>query len=302
MDKVPISLRNPRLLGVTLADYANVQAGIAEGLDLSALLQNEGVDVRAWDAASALWADRIAEDDEGSLEYAYDAFFEAALDRLWRAIPPLDIDLRAWLDFVRLWSAREDPLGCLAGLGMRPADIIRLNKHWARRLRADLALAREAEAILLREPGPMPSISPSPTLLRPLAPAERPPVDEDLPLPVAEDDEDEDDAQTSTRRPRLFVDPPGWERPEREPEREPEQMDAALSLDQYASLCAELAVFPASHEAIFQRHGLDPGVNRDAIGAAWSERLQRDRAQYERWQELYRTYHDYWTKRGAPAQ
>ncbi|CAN94279.1 hypothetical protein sce4116 [Sorangium cellulosum So ce56] len=75
-----------------------------------------------------------------------------------------------------------------------------------------------------------------------------------------------------------------------------------LSLAQYASLCAELAVFPGAAEAIFQRYGLRSQQARRAVDAAWKERLGRDTAAHGAWQEMYRRYHDYWTKRGAPAK
>ncbi|WP_044985968.1 hypothetical protein [Sorangium cellulosum] len=88
------------------------------------------------------------------------------------------------------------------------------------------------------------------------------------------------------------------------PSREPASPGAEtiLSLAQYASLCAELAVFPWATEAIFQRYGLDTGEKRHAVDAAWKERLRRDRGQYESWQQMYRNYHDYWTKRGTPVR
>ncbi|KYF70856.1 HEAT repeat domain-containing protein [Sorangium cellulosum] len=88
------------------------------------------------------------------------------------------------------------------------------------------------------------------------------------------------------------------------PSREPASSGAEtiLSLAQYASLCAELAVFPWATETIFQRYGLDTGEKRHAVDAAWKERLRRDRGQYDSWQQMYRNYHDYWTKRGTPMR
>jgi hypothetical protein len=75
-----------------------------------------------------------------------------------------------------------------------------------------------------------------------------------------------------------------------------------LSLAQYASLCAELAVFPEETEGTFWRYGLDTDEKRSAVDAAWKERLRREPAEYEAWQELYRRYHAYWTEQGtSPA-
>lgn len=76
----------------------------------------------------------------------------------------------------------------------------------------------------------------------------------------------------------------------------------ALSLGQYASLCAELDVNPSLAEAIFQRYGLGDREKRAAVDAAWKERLRRSPMEYRTWQEMYRHYHDYWTKCGTPVR
>jgi hypothetical protein len=69
-----------------------------------------------------------------------------------------------------------------------------------------------------------------------------------------------------------------------------------LSLERYASLCAELSVRPAESEAIFARHGL--GAIRDRLGTdlAWQERLRKNPAEYRAWQELYQRYQIHWTE------
>lgn len=75
-----------------------------------------------------------------------------------------------------------------------------------------------------------------------------------------------------------------------------EQPLNVLSLAQYASLCAELAVFPEKTEGIFWRYGLGADEKRSAVDAAWKERLRHEPAAYDAWQELYRRYHAHWTK------
>ncbi|MEO7330612.1 MAG: hypothetical protein ABI193_18705, partial [Minicystis sp.] len=60
-----------------------------------------------------------------------------------------------------------------------------------------------------------------------------------------------------------------------------------LSLEQYACLCAELAFTPADAEGIFHRAGLGPTSERIAADLAWQERLRRNPAEYQRWQEAY---------------
>jgi hypothetical protein len=73
-----------------------------------------------------------------------------------------------------------------------------------------------------------------------------------------------------------------------------------LSLAQYASLCAELTVFPEKSEEIFWRYGLDTSEKRSAVDAVWKERLRHERAVYDAWQELYRRYRAHWMSQGTP--
>jgi hypothetical protein len=72
-----------------------------------------------------------------------------------------------------------------------------------------------------------------------------------------------------------------------------------LTLEQYAALCAELAVFPAASESIFQRYGLTDEDRRSAVDAAWKARLVHQPSRYREWQELYLRYYTYWTSRGT---
>jgi hypothetical protein len=82
--------------------------------------------------------------------------------------------------------------------------------------------------------------------------------------------------------------------------------DAApdLTLEQYASFCAELAVFPHQVETIFQRYGLVSIKTRLSFDLAWRERLRRDVAEHHAWQILYQRYQAYWadpTRRDGPT-
>jgi hypothetical protein len=57
-----------------------------------------------------------------------------------------------------------------------------------------------------------------------------------------------------------------------------------LSLEEYASLCAELSVVV---ETTFFRYGLgDPEIRR-AVDETWRTRLSKDPKEYGSWQELY---------------
>ncbi|WP_437309842.1 hypothetical protein [Sorangium sp. So ce388] len=61
----------------------------------------------------------------------------------------------------------------------------------------------------------------------------------------------------------------------------------ALSLEQYATLCAELAAAPGNAEALFARYGLIQPEARLAVDRLWRDRLARDPVAHQRWQELY---------------
>ncbi|HTN86644.1 MAG TPA: hypothetical protein VL242_23250 [Sorangium sp.] len=61
----------------------------------------------------------------------------------------------------------------------------------------------------------------------------------------------------------------------------------ALSLEQYATLCAELAAAPGNAEALFARYGLIQPEARVAVDRFWRDRLARDPAEHQRWKELY---------------
>ncbi len=65
----------------------------------------------------------------------------------------------------------------------------------------------------------------------------------------------------------------------------------ALTLDQYASLCAELAASPQAADLIFARYGLASTNLRLRVDLAWQERLRRNPLEYRRWQQLYRRHH-----------
>jgi hypothetical protein len=68
------------------------------------------------------------------------------------------------------------------------------------------------------------------------------------------------------------------------------ERDLVLTVAQYASLCAELAVFPQQSEAIFARYGLASVKQRVAVDLAWQARLRRDPAEQAAWQAAYQRW------------
>jgi hypothetical protein len=197
----PAGTREPRLLGLTLAQYAGIHAGLAAGFPLDAVLANEGVEPAVYTRAMLAWSELLAEDldrDGTPLNEGYDARLARAQDRYGRRVDPLADDLRAWLCFVRCLSGDPDPPALLLRLGLRAADVVRLHRAWARQFELDATLLREAQSVLESEPGPLPDLSLEPARLVPPEPPDivafqdLDPVesDDDLDETRAEDDEE----------------------------------------------------------------------------------------------------------------
>ncbi len=69
-----------------------------------------------------------------------------------------------------------------------------------------------------------------------------------------------------------------------------------LTLEQYASMCAELAVFHDRPEAVFAKYGLADLRHRAAIDAAWKERLRRFPSEKAEWDRRYWQYEASWRR------
>lgn len=69
---------------------------------------------------------------------------------------------------------------------------------------------------------------------------------------------------------------------------------SGLTLEQYASLCAELAVFPQQVEMIFRKYGIASLRERLTLDLAWQERLRHNLLEYVEWHEFYQRYQTYW--------
>jgi hypothetical protein len=160
--------------GVSLAQYAAVQAGLGESFELDEMLAHAAIDPAAWPAAEDAWSDALLEglEQENGVHEAFDEHLAAAQDRFGRRVPPIDEDLTAWLDFVRRWAADPEPVALLDRLSIGSTDVVRLHRSWSRRFALDPTLAQQALGILDREPGELPVLRPEPRVLgRPDAPA-----------------------------------------------------------------------------------------------------------------------------------
>lgn len=172
----------PVELGVPLRSYAAVVAALSEGITLEDALASEGLDAPSWWAVDKAWNDRLLDDaaGDGDLVAAFDERLVEARARFVRRVPPLDDDLRAWLDFFRAMSAASDPSAWLERFGLRLNDVFRLQTAWGERLAADERLRKQSEKILSAPPGEPPV--PKPERLRmaaaapaPVAPKAAPP-------------------------------------------------------------------------------------------------------------------------------
>jgi hypothetical protein len=158
--------------GVAFGAYAFVTAGLSDGLPLEELLAHEDVDPRLWRSAEAAWLVRLTDDvEKGGLLCLELGALQARARESWaRAIPPLDRELRAWLDFQRLLAERDDPLGYLASLGVTLGDMVRIQGDWTALLVKDAALREEAARVLEQPAEPVEVPRPAPPRLVERAP------------------------------------------------------------------------------------------------------------------------------------
>jgi hypothetical protein len=153
--------------GVSFQAWAFVLAGLGDGLALEDLLAHLGLDEERWEPASAAFQETLLDDVElgGTLSEALDEAMRDARRSWIRPIPPLDVELRAWLDFYRAWASDEAPMAFLLTRGLRAADIHRLQEHWMAQIAGDQALREKALEILETPAGPVPEPRPGPPRL-----------------------------------------------------------------------------------------------------------------------------------------
>ncbi len=322
-------LKDHVVAGVRLDKYASVHAAVGDGFPLPAVLQHEGIAVEAWDAIETAWAKALLHSfkGEGHLVVAYDEQLLAAKDRMWRPTPPIDGDVRLWLDFFRHWAAAEDPMGFLARHRIGIGDFTRLHRYWSAKLEKDEALRREAFEALCIEPGPVPAVEPGPAVLPPprdpLGAVPSPPAA--LPSPAAAPSTDatapstEDKATLPSLAVPLPPSPDGAQAPKEgvprksvapAPGRAATPMPrsyqlevdkpaasaaaAKLTLATYASLCAELEVFPADADIAYGKYGLHDPAARNVERATWESHLASDTSAMAEWKVQYENFLNHW--------
>lgn len=77
---------------------------------------------------------------------------------------------------------------------------------------------------------------------------------------------------------------------------------AALDLEQFAWIQAELVTQPHDHAAIRARYGMSRDDDWDFAQTVWRERFKRDSAMHRKWWEKYHANCEWLRSRGAPPQ
>ena len=309
--------------GVSIEAWAFVLAGVGDGLEEEELLGHLGIGEERWRLASAAFEEDVLDDVEagGTLTEALDEAMRAARKSWSPPIPPLDVDLQAWLDFYRACSAAESPMEFLEAHELRATDIHRLQDHWTAKLAKDEALRNAAVAILQAPPGPVTRPTPEPARLLASATAGESvdvtrapkPRAADTPLPFSE-------GEPAPAHPRLSVSLPMSRKIARrsgadetrlappaesgalvlpflapepgggQPEPTPSAPEAGreegervpLSIERYAALCVDLIEAPEAHDPVLRRYGIT-AAEKLALDVHWTQRMAEDVTTWLAW-------------------
>jgi hypothetical protein len=159
---------------LSLEEYAFVTSGLLDGFEVEELLAYRDIDGDRWARGQAYWDAQLLDDTDADERDEALSRLQEASRTLWRRpIPPLDEDLRAWLDFQRTVLVGENPLAELAKIPMTLGDVVALQTLWQERLR-DREVAEQLTKILSEPPQPVEVPAPPRPRLPP-RPA-RPPV------------------------------------------------------------------------------------------------------------------------------
>jgi hypothetical protein len=126
--------------GVPLAQYARVQAAIAEPFPLDEVLADFGLKKRVWNRAEKTWGELLATDP--TLLDTYRRELDAAVDELARRVRPIDEDPAAWLSFLDAYGREPEPFVWLERHDLGMNDLARLKRQWDRRVAEDAGLAQ----------------------------------------------------------------------------------------------------------------------------------------------------------------
>jgi hypothetical protein len=158
----------PPIFGVTLEQYAGVNAAVLEGFGLPEVLTSEGLEAAIWPRCAVGWSGRIAKAGVGGLvSLTYQEKIAFAQEWLGRRIEPLCDDLDAWFGFLGAWSAPPAPFDLLEDLGLQATDVARVQGAWTRRIEADEKLRKRVVEVALKRLSAIPKLTVTKATLRP---------------------------------------------------------------------------------------------------------------------------------------
>jgi hypothetical protein len=149
---------------VRLEQLAGVQAAVAEGIPLAAVLAQEGISETEWPAAERVWRQAIASSPELQISLVHKR--REAEDALARPIDPLDADPEAWVGLLGALALALDMGSVLEPLGLRVTDVSRLGRAWSRKAAADPELSKKLVSLAATARAPT-SVRADPLVLKP---------------------------------------------------------------------------------------------------------------------------------------
>jgi hypothetical protein len=255
--------------GVTLPLFAELLATIRHfgaGKQLE-VVERMGLRREQWEAASKAWMEDLAAELRAArgedLAKAFGNAFGACQKRLADTLPELEALGPRPVPSPALPGALAVPVGGATGFAAGAA----------------VDLDETSAVAVLRDDPTLPFVLPSFELderLRvPSATPHQPQSGETTEVPTLRDD------QQDPTLPFLKV----------------ASMAGGWTVESYASLCAELAVFPEHRGRLLHRYGLQDDAARRALDAQWSGRMARDAALGNHFQQLYSAYREYLIRR-----
>lgn len=260
------------VFGISLAQYAAVNAALAEGLSLSEVLEIEGLDARSYPKADIQWKQRLvaAASLTGGLFEQYQKELSDAEDWLSRSIVPLESNPLAWTAFLQAYSSSPDPGAWLKSLKLGPNDVSRLSRAWAKRADKDPALAKQLGELSKSPSGVLPALS-----LGPIA-RKRSRAAGGAGGSVIKDEPSKGGASSVESRLE------------------------EIGLDKWAAIQADLAAFPELRQRVLLKYGLtDPGLF-NALSERWTAQLAKDPELNRDYRTLFSHYSNQ-ARREGPA-
>ncbi len=141
--------------GVSMQAWAAVQAGVAGGGDLDALLGRAGLDRGKWDRVSAEWLARMTTDTSGTIATAYGAAFAGGSQNSYGAhaahaaavgvagdLSSEPMSFERYVEVQEAMSAAsdrgDDPNASLASFGLTAADFGNIGGYWSKRMQQEM--------------------------------------------------------------------------------------------------------------------------------------------------------------------